>query len=649
VALRIVLGLAAVAVLVSLAHLGLESRRLLAEVRGLQEFAAQASAAPEKLDLTQARERTLALYRSIAGTRRALLPWRGPLDMGVAMRLLPAEAGQIGPLLDFALPATQASVELLQAAEMVRDALGNEGAVPVAVRLTRGLDGGRPHWAAARDALGRTAAARQAIQVDRVTGRLAAARPALDLYDRTIARHPATVEVLLDAPETWRWLAGIGQPRTFHILGQNVDELRATGGFLASAGEITLLDGAIAAMSSGAAADLEDLRRTPVEPPRPLREFMGLGSWRLQDANWWADFPTTAAQAAAFWRPGRLPDGTIAVDDDAMSRLAGAAGPLHLPDVPEPVTGANLSSVIATHVYAGARDFAEGPEIGARKSRFFEQLMGALLPAALDPAPEQRAALGLAMLQALQNKEIRLVLHHPKWSAALREVGWDGHLSAAPGDFLYLVETTVSNTKLARRLQTDLSYTVSFDPNGGVRRAYVRLELRNTFSTSQVPSMYPIFYYGLWWNPVTRREEYPLGRYAGYYRLYLPKGTALVDWSGWDFPPDYTLDESGRAVIGGYAVVDPGQTRRVELEIVPPAAAGASGGTYQLTIPRQPGAPPRRLHVRLEAPAGLQLTAPGATTSQDAAGQRSLDWRTVTAADHTLSAQVQPWRPAGRP
>ena len=44
--------------------------------------------------------------------------------------------------------------------------------------------------------------------------------------------------------------------------------------------------------------------RLAVEPPRPLREYMGLGSWQLQDANWWADFPASAAQAAVFWRPG---------------------------------------------------------------------------------------------------------------------------------------------------------------------------------------------------------------------------------------------------------------------------------------------------------------------------------------------------------
>ena len=52
-------------------------------------------------------------------------------------------------------------------------------------------------------------------------------------------------------------------------------------------------------------AELDDPRRPPTEPPHPLREYMGLGSWLLQDANWWADFPTTAAQAGARTRPRR--------------------------------------------------------------------------------------------------------------------------------------------------------------------------------------------------------------------------------------------------------------------------------------------------------------------------------------------------------
>ena len=156
--------------------------------------------------------------------------------------------------------------------------------------------------------------------------------------------------------------------------------------------------------------------------------------------------------------------------------------------------------------------------------------------------------------------------------------------------------------------------------------------------------MYPSFYFGIWWNPATRREETHLGRYAGYYRVYVPDGTVLLGGAGWDAPLDYLPRENGRAVIGGYLVVDPGQTREVSVDLVPPAADGASGGQYRLTMPRQPSAPPRAVQVRLAVPAGLTARAigPAAERRVDPSGRSTLEWRAVSGADLTIAADVVP-------
>jgi hypothetical protein len=391
----------------------------------------------------------------------------------------------------------------------------------------------------------------------------------------------------------------------------------------------------------------------------------------LQDANWWADFPTSAAQASAFWRPehsrtadaGHDPDGTLAASDAAVARLVGALGPLRLPDIPDPVTPDTLPALIAANVYAGATDDAEGPAVQARKSHFLGQLVGALLAAAADPPPARRAALAAALLQAFERKELLLTVGDPAWAAALRELGWDGHLRQEPGDFVYLVETTVSNTKLGQWMQTELGYAVDLDSSGAIRRSRVELRVHNRFVAPAPPpsgfaarapgtfGVYPPFYYEQWWNPTARREERHLGRYAGYYRLYVPRGTLLVGADGWDAPLDYVLDETGRAVIGGYLVVDPEETRAVRLELVPPAAADARDGSYRLAIPKQPSAPARDLTVSLLGPAGLLFDGRDATGSGvDAAGQPWLEWRATGDVDRTFAAAVRlPGREAGGP
>ncbi|HEU5315397.1 MAG TPA: DUF4012 domain-containing protein [Chloroflexota bacterium] len=590
----------------------------------------------------------------------ASLPWRPLLAAGARAGALPQGAAEIGPLLDFAAPLADVGDHVLAAAETVARQLDipsggvpGAGAQPIAARLTRGLDAAAGDFAALRQPLASAARARGAIDTARLSGSFAPAARALDAYDRTLAGRPAVVELLAAAPEAWRWLAGEDGPRTFRVLGQNRDELRATGGFLASAAEATVQRGIVTRVLAGNPAELDDSSRSPTEPPRPLREFMGLGSWLLQDANWWADFPTSAAQADSFWRGGAPNSGTLAADDGALIRLTGALGPLRLPSIPEPVTAQNLPDLIATNVYAGALTHAEGIAIQERKSAFLSELFSSLLGAALDPPADKRAPLARAVLEAFEQKELLLTLSEPRLAAALAELGWDGHLSRAEGDLLYLVENTVSYTKLARRMQTELAYDVQLDERAAVRRAQLTLRVRNAFSAREVPSMYPSFYFGIWWNPATRREETHLGRYAGYYRVYVPEGTVLLGGAGWDAPLDYVPRESGRAAIGGYLIVDPGQTREVSLDLVPPGSTSAVAGGYLLTIPRQPSAPPRDVRLRVTLPAGLRagVTVTGAgvlsgpstqvpPVAADAAGRTALEWRGAPGSDVTLNAAV---------
>jgi hypothetical protein len=263
--------------------------------------------------------------------------------------------------------------------------------------------------------------------------------------------------------------------------------------------------------------------------------------------------------------------------------------------------------------------------------------------------------LARAVFDAFEQKELLLTLAEPHWAAALSELGWDGHLNRDDGDLLYLVEHTASYTKLARRVQTDLAYDVQLDDRAAVRRARLTLRVRNGFSAREVPSMYPSFYFSIWWNPATRREETRLGRYAAYYRVYVPEGTVLIGGSGWDAPLDYVPRESGRAAVGGYLVIDPGPTREVSLELIPPESAGAASGRYRLSVPRQPSAPSRDLRLGLTLPAGLRgaatVTRAGlltesagasavATSATDGAGRTALEWRGTQVGDLTFDASI---------
>jgi hypothetical protein len=69
-------------------------------------------------------------------------------------------------------------------------------------------------------------------------------------------------------------------------------------------------------------------------------------------------------------------------------------------------------------------------------------------------------------------------------------------------------------------------------------------------------------------------------------------------------------DEAGRMAIGTYLKVPPGQTGLAYTWTSPYAASvNATGGTYRLTIQKQPGSLPEPLTLTIRVPDGYRITA----------------------------------------
>ena len=84
---------------------------------------------------------------------------------------------------------------------------------------------------------------------------------------------PDAVDLLGIMPE----LMGMDGPRTYLLLAQNEDELRATGGLISGIGLLRVEDGAIQSLEFIDSYDVDDLRNKPYDaPPQPYEQFMGI-------------------------------------------------------------------------------------------------------------------------------------------------------------------------------------------------------------------------------------------------------------------------------------------------------------------------------------------------------------------------------------
>jgi hypothetical protein len=437
-------------------------------------------------------------------------------------------------------------------------------------------------------------------------------------------------------------------PTTYLVLAQTVDELRPTGGFITSIGTVRIEHGRIVRLNFEKVYSAEGLDltapRQPIsgrylQPPLPLSRYLGLGQWLLRDANWWADFPASARQAARMWEQtrGERIDGVIAFNELALEALLEAVGPVQLPSG-KLISSANVKQETLAEIFRGD----QAGEWYAAQSAFSQQL-GQALVAAIEQLPIDRALkLGQQLQPTLARHDLLVASFDPVVAAALRALGVDGALQGEQDDFFYPVEANVGYGKLSQLVRRSFEYTVDLGVDGRALRARLWLESANSYTRQNRPPGYPEGYYrGGHWDQQTRRMVLSEGYYGGYTRVVLPPASRFQHAVGFDDGP-FVSTEGGRAVVGGYTGLRAGDRRGVLAEWVPGGQPSVSGH-YRLLVPRQPGAPTANLTVRAQLPPGY--TAASASPKPDSVGGWSVVWRVTLDRDREFRVALAPAEP----
>ena len=90
-------------------------------------------------------------------------------------------------------------------------------------------------------------------------------------------------------------------PRTYLVLIQNNHELRATGGFIAAVGRVTVDKGRMTALDFADSYTVYSDKSTYPLAPKPMQQYMHIPLLLMRDANWSPDLPTTAEVARALY------------------------------------------------------------------------------------------------------------------------------------------------------------------------------------------------------------------------------------------------------------------------------------------------------------------------------------------------------------
>lgn len=415
-------------------------------------------------------------------------------------------------------------------------------------------------------------------------------------------------------------IAGHDSPKTYLIIAQNRDELRATGGFISGVGLITVADGQPGEIAFQDAYQIDDFTKPYGIPPQPLEQFMGVQLLVFRDANYWPDFPTSAAKMMELYTygTGQQVDGVVAIDQTFLAGLVKILKTVSVDGFAEPITGQNVDQFLRDAWETG--DPTDENWFASRKS-FLGPVSAAIVgqlmqnPDAFDPLE-----LAAFMNEAMAGGHLQFLTTDPAINPPLRAVGLTGEVTSfASEDLLMVVSSNMGFNKANAAVDQEVEYSVVLAPDGR-GEAQLSVNFTHHAPANDEPCRQKIYGYGSGENLYERLIN---DCYWNYLRALTPPATTLIGGSAHPQPEGSLITGAGWS---GEAVADPAETPGVvtisNLVAVPPGQSTGAHFSYQLpqvvkqngsqnhytlNIIKQPGIPPYPAHVTVTLPADAAL------------------------------------------
>jgi Protein of unknown function (DUF4012) len=386
--------------------------------------------------------------------------------------------------------------------------------------------------------------------------------------------------------------------RTYLIALQNQASLRGTGGALLAYGLVTVDRGRFELITGGS---VNELRVDPstLRPGLPRRRIdvrlPDSVAWYIDNvpraypwmgtANFSPDFPPVALTWARMAQraTSRRIDGVIAMDQVAVARALGSRR-IRVPGYRGWITGDNVVEVVSHDQYLLPMQ---------QQIEFPALLVAAAWPKIVEPGSLQASLRSFG--ESLRQRRIQLWLARDDLQQDIRRLGWDGSLQTPPGDFLSMVDNSVSGYKVDLYGRVSLHYRVNIEPSGN---ADATLDVT---LTNDSPN-------GLPWLIAGRPGK--VGGYAVNKALllaFVPERARLLESTPDTGLPDHV--EAGARVFSRTLKVAAGEaeTMRLRYRIDDVLVPAASGRLYRLTVRSQPLLTPAHLTVTVTLPKGSDV------------------------------------------
>lgn len=379
-------------------------------------------------------------------------------------------------------------------------------------------------------------------------------------------------QLLGSAPE----LLGFAGKRTYLVLLQNNMELRPTGGFIGSFALITFEQGQLLDLQVEDVYTADGQLRGYVEPPAPIKKYLGEATWFLRDSNWDSHFPSSAETATWFLEKeiGVKVDGVIGVNLEVVKALLETTGPIELVDYKETISAQNLYERTQ---YQSEINFFPG---STQKKDYLGALTRTIYQR-LSQADEQLLfATARSLMNSANNKQLLVYLNQPTAQLVMEDLGWSGSVIKPDCELV---------------IQTDciIDYLGVREANLGVNKAnyFVKRSIKDTVLIGGQAVVHNL---EINLENTSSSNVWPGGVYRNYMRVYVPKESTLKQIRINNkilTPSEVTItQEHGKTVWGFLVSVEPQSKVVIGAEYSLPQGLGSQSlAGYHYYLQKQPG------------------------------------------------------------
>jgi hypothetical protein len=342
-------------------------------------------------------------------------------------------------------------------------------------------------------------------------------------------------------------ILGLGTNKNYLILFENNMELRPTGGFIGSYGIANFGGGKLNGLTVNDIYSADGQLKGHIEPPAPIKNYLGEANWWFRDSNWDPDFPTSAERSEWFLNKemDQQVDGVIAIDLQPIKNILSYTGPIFLPDYNLTISSDNLYE--KTQEEAQANSFP-----GSRqKESFLTALSRTMITEISKMDPKDRILVLRAFYESLVGRHVQIYLHDQDSAMAINKLGWDGKIQTYScgdtcySDFFGDVEANVGVNKSNYFVKRRIDFKVNVDSQKITRQ--LTINLQNSA------------------NPALEAS----GVYKSYLRVMIPQNAEVlgvkisIGQNESSLLPEIT-QEKGRQEVGVLVDITPGQSKDIQ-------------------------------------------------------------------------------------